>query len=86
MAVKVGGRTQSCHALPLFIRYSLQLDNFHYLIIFYVKTVTRMARTLGRMNRMSRSVTRMARIVTRMARTVTRMARTVTRMARCLAH
>ena len=47
----------------------------HYLIIFHVKTVTRMARTLDRMNRMARSVTRMARTVARM-----------TRMARWLAH
>ena len=51
------------------------LNNIHYLIIFHVKTVTRMARTLARMNRMARNVTRMAHIVTRMARTVTRMAR-----------
>ena len=63
--------------------YSLQLDNnIHYLIIFHVKTVTRMARTLARMNRMARSVTRMTRTLACM----TRMARTVTRMARWLAH
>ena len=73
-----------CRWILVFGRYSLQLDNnIHYLIIFHVKTVTRMARTLARMNRMARSVTRMARTV---ARTVTRMARTVTRMARWLAH
>ena len=71
----------------LFGRYSLQLDNnIHYLIIFHVKTVTRMARTLARMNRMARSVTRMARTLARMTRIVTRMARNVTRMARWLAH
>ena len=68
---------------------TLQLDNnIHYLIIFHVKTVTRMARTLARMNRLARIVTRMARTLarmTRMARIVTRMARTVTRMARGLA-
>ena len=69
-----------CRWILLFGRYSLQLDNnFHYLIIFHVKTVTRMARTLARMNRM-------ARTLARMTRTVTRMARTVTRMTRWLAH
>ena len=57
-------------------RYSLQLgNNIPYLIIFHVKTVTRMARTLECMNRMARSVTRMARKLARM-----------TRMARWLAH
>ena len=51
-----------CRWILLSGRYSLQLDNnIHYLIIFHVKTVTRMARTLDRMNRMARSVTRMAR-------------------------
>ena len=50
-------------------------NNIHYLIIFHVKTVTRMARILARMNRMARTLARM-----------TRMARTVTRMARWLAH
>ena len=60
--------------------YSLQFDNnIHYLVIFHVKRVTRMARTLARMNRM-------ARTLARMTRTVTRMARTVTRMTRWLAH
>jgi len=51
-----------CRWILFFGRYSLQLDNnIHYLIIFHVKTVTRMARTLARINRMPRSVTRMAR-------------------------
>ena len=48
-----------------FGRYSLLLENnIHYLIIFDVKTVTRMARTLGldRMNRMARTLARMNRM------------------------
>ena len=60
-----------CRWILLFGRYSQQLDNnIHYLIIFHVKTVTRMARTLARINRMPRSVTRMARTLTRMARSL----------------
>ena len=47
----------------------------YYLVIFHVKTVTRMARTLARMNRMARTLARMTRMVC-----------AVTRMARWLAH
>ena len=58
-----------CSWILLFGRYSLQLDNnIHYLIIFHVKTVTRMAR----INRMPRSVTRMARTLTRRAGSLAR--------------